>query len=127
MNENNVGGTLPYEVSLLQSLTRITISNNAIGGSIPDSWSGSLSTLEALVLGNNDLTGSLPSSLISNNPNLRQIRLNDNQLSQLPESATNGALTLLNLQNNNLMGPIPPGLSGLSALREWDVGMTVYC
>eukprot|EP00980_Cylindrotheca_fusiformis_P002676 scaffold624_cov150-Cylindrotheca_fusiformis.AAC.9 len=110
VNGNNVGGTMPFEVSLLSSLTRITISGNTIGGSIPDSWS-SLTTLEAIVLGNNMLTGSLPSSLISNNPNLVQIRLNDNQLSQLPESPTSDALTLLNLQNNNLMGPIPEGLS----------------
>jgi Leucine-rich repeat (LRR) protein len=109
---------MPFELSLLPSLTRITISGNNIGGSIPDSWTG-LTTLEAIFLGNNKLTGSLPGFLISNNPNLSQIRLNDNQLSRLPESATSESLTLLNLQNNNLMGSIPTGLKGLNALRKF--------
>jgi Leucine-rich repeat (LRR) protein len=118
VNGNNVGGTMPFEMSLLPSLSRIAISGNILGGSIPDSWTG-LTTLEAIVLANNKLTGLLPGFLISNNPNLRQIRLNDNQLSQLPESATSESLTLLDLANNNLMGSIPTGLKGLNALRKF--------
>ncbi|KAL3940065.1 MAG: hypothetical protein SGBAC_005321 [Bacillariaceae sp.] len=119
--ENNIAGTLPFELSFLTDLTRITISRNNIGGSIPAAWSD-LTKLEAVILSENQLTGELPSSLINNNQNLRQLRLQGNQISQLPQDPIrSAALTLLDLQNNALEGPIPEGLEGLSVLRRAEL------
>ena len=95
------------------------IRQNALGGSIPDSWT-TLTTLELVSLGLNELTGTLPESLINNNPNLRSIFLEDNKLSGgLPLSPVSNALTQLRLNGNDLEGPIPSGFSGLSVLRKF--------
>jgi len=117
--ENNVGGYLPFELSFLTELTRITISRNGIGGSIP---AFDLTKLEAVILSENRISGELPSSLINNNQKLRQIRLQGNQISQLPQDPIRSSvLTILNLQNNALEGPIPEGIQGMSALRKSNV------
>ncbi|KAI9337808.1 hypothetical protein BDR26DRAFT_449503 [Obelidium mucronatum] len=57
----NLTGALPADLSLLNRLTYLDLSNNTFNGSIPSSWSV-LGSLSYLNLQNNNLTGAVPPS-----------------------------------------------------------------
>ncbi|XP_062197181.1 receptor kinase-like protein Xa21 isoform X2 [Phragmites australis] len=134
-------GFLPDSLSSLStSLKYLSLSQNAISGSIPKDI-GNLFNLQVLDLAYNSFTGSLPSSL-SRLKNLRDFFGNDNNISgsiplaignltelislYLGSNAFSGRLpnTLANLtkllelylSNNNFVGPIPSGLFNISTL-----------
>jgi len=65
LHDNNLGGSLPEELSLLRGLQVIELSNNDISKTIPTSLE-SLSRLEYLNLAANMFTGLLPSKFSKN-------------------------------------------------------------
>lgn len=140
--ENKLGGTIPSELSLLQSLRSLDLSQNYIDGEIPTklgqldglqelnlmsnkingripSALGSLSSLSSLDISSNFLSGSIPSDL-GMLLNLESLSMGDNRLTgTIPSTfASLTGLTTLNLFRNQLSGTIPPSLSGLPVLTS---------
>jgi Leucine-rich repeat (LRR) protein len=66
LDRNNLSGTIPLEIALLDGATKIWLSHNQLQGTIPGGSFGELTDLKVLYLENNQLTGDIPESL---NPN----------------------------------------------------------
>jgi Leucine-rich repeat (LRR) protein len=77
--QNGLTGTLPHELSVLQSMKRLALEDGLISGSIPSQY-GDLKALETLDLNFNNITGTLPDSIYTL-LQLRQLDLNDNAIS----------------------------------------------
>uniref|UniRef100_K3ZH37 Receptor kinase-like protein Xa21 n=1 Tax=Setaria italica TaxID=4555 RepID=K3ZH37_SETIT len=134
-------GTLPDSLSNLStSLKILSLSANAISGSIPKDI-GNLFNLQVLDLAYNSFTGNLPSSL-AKLKNLQKFFVNDNYINgsfplaignlrylislylmsnafsgRLPNTLANMTmLSELYLANNNFIGTIPSGLFNISTL-----------
>ncbi|KAG8095163.1 hypothetical protein GUJ93_ZPchr0012g19441 [Zizania palustris] len=113
MNVANLGGQLS-SLGNFTSIVTINLSNNKIGGTIPEDLPV---TLQHLFLSANQLTGSIPSSL-AKLKNLADMSLNDNQLNgQLPDAFDSlVGLVNLDISSNNLTGVLPPSMKSLSSL-----------
>lgn len=119
LSSNNLIGTIPPEVSLLQTdVTTVDLSFNGIWGRIPRAMGDRLENLRLLYLGPNRLTGEIPESLFGLTA-LTHLYLDSCQLSGTISSSI-GRLTMLQglaLHNNNLDGTIPSSVGELTALR----------
>ena len=116
MNDNNLRGTLPWELVLLTNLQQVEFDKNRLSGSIP-SRINELTRLEIFWAMSNDLTGPLPQTFGSS---MVYIDLNENALTgPIPDSwATEMPnLTFLVLQVNQLTGTIPSELGFIDSLR----------
>ncbi len=140
-NKVGLGGTLPWELSLLSELAFLHMNNNGIAGSIPPEF-GELTKLQGLNLGSNQLRGLLPVNFSSSIQymdlatnylegsistawgamlsNAIHLKLDHNELSgQLPSEL--GRLTTLKhlaIDNNAFTGPIPSELGQLTVVTE---------
>jgi hypothetical protein len=63
LDGNNLNGTIPNEVALLQDVSTIWLSNNKLEGTIPGGAFAELPKLTVLFLENNQLTGTVPEKL----------------------------------------------------------------
>ena len=66
LRENSMAGTLPVELSWLDSLSRLNFRNNTISGQIPTEF-GRFSSMIFLQFSTNQLTGTLPTELATLN------------------------------------------------------------
>jgi hypothetical protein len=123
---NNLIGTLPDELGEINSLYKITLSNNQkLTGDIPESifnvdslvWLaiGNCAYLKSISFRENFLTGLIPSD-IGDIDSLQFLYLFDNQLSGPipPELGNLENLEELRLFDNQLTGSIPPELANLN-------------
>ncbi|CAJ1946794.1 unnamed protein product [Cylindrotheca closterium] len=93
LDENDMSGVLPKELSRLSMMETLSLSSNRITGSIPASLF-TMKHLYSLVLSHNQLTGAIPES-------------------------RNGALQILNLSHNyKLTGQIPESLTQQTSLKH---------
>jgi len=130
MDDNNVVGALPNELSSLSKLRSISLENGGLRGTLPSSL-GELQHLIKIDLDYNNITGTLPNSLalasnllvldMNNNalsgpinvvgqiPSLRFVQLHNNMLSGIPPGSLAGLKNLeaLELYNNSFVGSIP--------------------
>ncbi|QHO17993.1 uncharacterized protein DS421_10g316790 [Arachis hypogaea] len=83
LSENNLVGSIPKEITLLDGLHSLNLSNNHLIGKIPNKI-GNMTSLESFDVSSNQLSGTIPSSM----PALT-------------------SLSHLNLSYNNFSGPIP--------------------
>ncbi|KAI3948533.1 hypothetical protein MKW92_018102 [Papaver armeniacum] len=100
LSDNMFAGPIDEDIgnlSAIQAVESLILSNNPLGGSIPKSL-GKMYRLTTLKLENNGLTGTIPAEL-SNSTWLESIVLS----------------------NNNLTGGIPSGLMNLRLFKELDV------
>ncbi|CAL5086094.1 unnamed protein product [Urochloa decumbens] len=115
----NLGGQLGNTLGNFTSLITLDLSNNNIGGTIPD---GLPVTMQKFFLSANQLSGSLPSTL-SSLTLLTSMSLNNNQLSgDIPDvflSLT--GLANLDFSSNNLTGPLPSSMGNLTALTSLHI------
>ncbi|XP_078428601.1 protein STRUBBELIG-RECEPTOR FAMILY 3-like [Wolffia australiana] len=114
LNGANLGGVLGDTLVNFSSIITIDLSNNHIGGSIPE---GLPSTMQRFFLSDNAFTGSIPDSL-STLGSLTDMSLSHNMLSgALPDSfqALTGLINL-DLSFNSLSGTLPPSMASLSSL-----------
>ncbi|KAE8675747.1 CYP711A1 protein [Hibiscus syriacus] len=117
-SNNAISGYLP--TTLPPSLIQISMRNNTIEGTIPQSLQY-LSFLQVLDLSHNKLTDSVPYFLF-NHPSLQQLTLAFNAFTsvQYPSNlGTQSVLIAVDLSNNELQGWLPPFLPlmpNLSAL-----------
>ena len=125
---NNVGGSLPADLSILSQLKELVIENRdavstfaTLGGDIPLVLSN-LSELEVLKLSRNSLRGPVPRDLV-NLEKLRVLHLDDNQLSgPIPRVLGNlTGLEELNLSTNSFEGVIPEELANIAPLKHLDL------
>lgn len=119
--DNQLSGTLPFELGNLSNLDWLQLYGNQLTGSIP-SEIGSLNNLTLLDLGINQLSGSIPKEL-SNLNNLQDLLLDDNQLNgTIPSElgVLNNLLTFW-IDGNQLRGKIPLELRNLTNLNSLNI------
>jgi hypothetical protein len=144
-----VSGTLPPELALMTTLTRVSVRGNldgtGLGGSIPDSY-GALSNMQTVRLQGNVIGGRLPTSLGAWTE-ARIVNIQFNQLTgelpiefgamfnavsiDLSGNLLSGTLPdfiglmqnlgTLSLANNNLVGPMPSDIGKALALSTLDL------
>ena len=118
LQDNNLTGSLPGQLSNLPNLQHLLLLRNELSGAIPTSL-GSLTQLQELSLSQNKLTGSIPTQL-ANLTLLQYLSLSNNMLTgTVPSQLSNlSAVKILDLSTNLLTGQIPTSLGGLSNLEE---------
>ena len=125
---NNLGGTIPGEISLLTNLQELTIVNeltegyfNQIEGFLP-SGLGDLAHLEILRIRGHNIAGPLPNQF-NRLRKLKILDLSDNQLEGIiPDSlGFMTSLEELNLRNNKILGFLPRSIVNLTDLELLDL------
>ncbi|KAJ6299767.1 hypothetical protein OIU76_020702 [Salix suchowensis] len=130
-SSSNLAGSVPDFLGSMQSLSNLRLSYNRLSGEIPASFGKSLmstlllnnqegggmsgpidviasmTSLSQLWLHGNSFTGTIPEN-IGDLSLLRDLNLNGNKLAGLvPQSLADMQLDNLDLNNNQLMGPVP--------------------
>ncbi|CAH8360851.1 unnamed protein product [Eruca vesicaria subsp. sativa] len=109
MDNNQFRGNIREGLRGLHSLRVLDMSNNYLTGVIP-SWIGEFLSLNALFISNNLLEGEIPVSVF-NMLELGPLDLSANNLSgTIPPRLKSIFDVVLNVQDNNLLGPIPDTL-----------------
>mmetsp|Transcript_32921 Transcript_32921/g.49703 ORF Transcript_32921/g.49703 Transcript_32921/m.49703 type:complete len:697 (+) Transcript_32921:122-2212(+) len=124
LDGNFITGSIPTELGRLAAATKISLKENQIKGSIPNEF-GLLTKLKQIYLSRNQITGVLPTS-IGSCTSLQELELAFNSLSgNIPTEI--GHLTKLEslklMRNSHLNGSIPSNIASCTALREismWD-------
>ncbi|XP_040381869.1 protein STRUBBELIG-RECEPTOR FAMILY 3 isoform X1 [Oryza brachyantha] len=119
LNGANLGGQLGNTLGNFTSLITLDLSNNNIGGTIPDNLP---ITLQRFFLSGNQLSGSIPNTL-STLTLLTGLSLNNNHLvGEIPDAfSTLTGLANLDFSSNNLTGPLPPSMGNLKALTSLHI------
>ena len=121
--QNSLTGPMPVELGSFRNLEVLSLWDNQLTDTIPDTL-GNLASLEHLILSGNQLSGAIPASL-GNLSNLRSLRLHGNQVTgAIPGSLGDlSGLEYLSLSQNQLSGTIPDTLGTLTNLEYlylWD-------
>ena len=105
-------------------VTRISLSNLALGGTIP-SRVGEMTWLTSLTLRNLKLSGSIPSTIGSLSL-LTHLDLQDNSLSNtLPSALFNlSTLIYLSIANNTITGSLPSNIESMQSLTALSLSST---
>ncbi|XP_024532303.1 leucine-rich repeat receptor-like serine/threonine-protein kinase BAM2 [Selaginella moellendorffii] len=122
LEQNNLAGPLPPELSLLPRLRFLNISHNNFGYGFPANLSA-IATLEVLDTYNNNFSGPLPPELGALQ-SIRHLHLGGSYFSGAipPELGNLTTLRYLALSGNSLTGRIPPELGNLGELEELYLG-----
>jgi gliding motility-associated-like protein len=117
LNLNNLRGTIPSEIGLLDDLQVLRLGSNEITGPIPDQLTN-LRNLRIVDLRNNEITR-LPNG-IERLQNLQDFRVQNNHIEgQIPAGFGQlRSLTILDLSNNRLTGPVPSALVNATGLQQ---------
>eukprot|EP01018_Ginkgo_biloba_P017568 Gb_32049 [translate_table: standard] len=107
LEENNLRGSIPEEISGCKNITHIYLSYNQLSGSIPDSLA-SLSSLHRLNLSHNKLTGPIPAGF-SRLSGLMTLLVDINELSGEIPALNLTMFQDFNVSYNNLSGRLPEG------------------
>ena len=116
--DNNLTGTIPTEISLLEKLNYLELNLNNLSGDIPESIANIKDLIE-LNLGSNNFSGEIP-SWFGELKNLVYLHLYYNQFTgAIPETIGDmEKLEMLLLDFNQLSGAIPSSLSDLKSIRQ---------
>ncbi|XP_026656426.2 protein STRUBBELIG-RECEPTOR FAMILY 3 isoform X2 [Phoenix dactylifera] len=124
LNDANLGGELGDKLANFTSITTIDLSNNHIGGNIPENLPR---TMMQFFLSANQFTGSIPDSL-SELTLLSDMSVNQNLLTgELPDAFQSlTGLINLDLSSNNLTGQLPPSMQNLSSLTALNIENNLF-
>lgn len=122
MPRNSLQGRIPWELSLLENLTKINFDVNELYGNIPVELSR-LRKLQKLWFNNNTLTGKIPTEF-SSATELESVDFEGNNLnSTLPsEWGSLSNLSYVGLRMNNIVGTLPSEWRALNNLATLDLG-----
>ncbi|KAL5133655.1 Receptor-like protein 6 [Glycine soja] len=123
-SSNKFSSFIPHDIgNYLSSTFFLSLSNNTLNGSIPDSLCKA-SLLQMLDLSINNFSGTIPSCLMMMSDTLVVLNLKNNNLTgQIPDTIPiSCGLWTLNLHRNQLDGPIPKSLAHCSKLEVLDLG-----
>ncbi|KAK7390324.1 hypothetical protein VNO78_25627 [Psophocarpus tetragonolobus] len=123
-SNNKFSSIIPQDIgNYLSSILFLSLSNNTLYGSIPDSLCNA-SNVKVLDLSLNNISGTIPTCLIMMSGTLEILNLKNNNLSgPIPDRIpTSCDLWTLNLHGNLLDGPIPQSLAHCSKLEVLDLG-----
>jgi hypothetical protein len=117
LGSNNLFGSVPDELMLLDSLVELRLNENTLTGSIP-SEIGLPTALTTLVLYENKLKSTIPSE-VGHLTELRTLSIFLNELTGKIPSEIGQLLEMesLSLRNNSLTGSIPSEIASLHKLR----------
>ncbi|KAI9180540.1 hypothetical protein LWI28_005857 [Acer negundo] len=125
LSSNQFSGPIPSDICLLKKLNSLNLNENMFSGSIPDSI-GSCVSLSNINFAQNLLSGKIPDSFGSL-PSLNSLNISTNKLSgEIPVSLSRLKLSLLDLSNNFLVGPVPDSLN-IPAFRDGFSGNPGLC
>eukprot|EP00934_Nitzschia_sp_Nitz4_P002906 Nitzschia sp. Nitz4//scaffold6_size259037//65754//69050//NITZ4_001056-RA/size259037-processed-gene-0.63-mRNA-1//-1//CDS//3329556839//2896//frame0 len=115
---NNLGGTIPEEISRLVSLKTVDISGNDFSGVLPSALKN-MASLTTFKAANNKLSGPIYS--FASNANMLYLDVSNNKLtgtipSELLASATDSEKVVLDISSNRLSGTMPGDLTHLHKL-----------
>ncbi|XP_061368234.1 receptor-like protein 7 [Gastrolobium bilobum] len=118
-SSNKFSAVIPRDIGNYLSVTIfLSLSNNTLRGSIPDSFCNA-SSLQVLDLSNNNISGRIPSCLLTMSESLGVLNLRKNKLKgPIPDMfPASCALKTLDLRGNELDGQIPQSLSNCTKLE----------
>lgn len=112
LHDNAIGGSIPSSLGFIPNLRGVQLFNNRFSGSIPPTL-GLCPLLQTLDFSNNSLSGTIPPTL-ANSTKLFRLNFSYNSLSgSIPTSLTQSQnLMFLALQYNNFSGSIPDTWGG---------------
>ncbi|CAO2831447.1 unnamed protein product [Amaranthus hypochondriacus] len=118
LSKNDLSGDIPPEMGLFSSLRYLNLSWNNLHSRIPPEI-GYLQNLTVLDIRDSALYGFIPGDLCDSSSSLSILQLDDNALTgPIPKEIGNcSSLYLLSLSHNKLSGPIPSSLSKLTRLE----------
>ncbi|VFQ71176.1 unnamed protein product [Cuscuta campestris] len=119
---NYLSGSIPVSLSQSPSLVFLSLHHNNLSGPIPDTWGAGNKTLLVLDLSNNAINGSFPSSF-TKLAALTTLNLGSNKIAGgIPESIRNiSGLAVLDLSKNEFSGEIPKSIPSLPNLTSLNV------
>lgn len=117
---NQIQGNLPQKMIHLRKLTHLAIQGNSLNGPIPE-WINRLQSLTVLAMGSNNFIGTLPSSLAQ--LSLIELFLNDNKLSgDIGMLKSISTLKMMYMQNNEFTGKLDDLFHGsINEFEEIDL------
>mmetsp|Transcript_14530 Transcript_14530/g.30555 ORF Transcript_14530/g.30555 Transcript_14530/m.30555 type:complete len:529 (+) Transcript_14530:57-1643(+) len=112
--DNDIGGTLPFEMQELTNLRFFALERGGISGPIPEEF-GNFPSLLLMDFDFNNLSGTIPDSIWTL-PRIRQLDLNDNALAGTLATAIGNLeqLRFFQIDNNNFEGTIPSEIGNMS-------------
>jgi hypothetical protein len=115
LNHNNLEGTLPAIWSIMTGMDVINLSNNRLRGTLPLAW-GNMDP-QTLWASSNNIDGTFPETWSVMMTSMIQLRLNNNRIvGTLPPSFSAWAqLATFDLSSNRLVGTLPPQWATLSS------------
>ncbi|KNA06112.1 hypothetical protein SOVF_184060 [Spinacia oleracea] len=118
LSKNDLSGEIPPEMGLFSNLRYLNLSRNNLHSRIPPEI-GFLQNLTVLDMRNSALYGLIPGDLCDSSSSLSILQLDDNSLTgPIPQEIGNcSSLYLLTLSHNNLSGEIPSSISMLKGLE----------
>lgn len=121
LENNNLNGSLPSEITSLSFLNSLKLGENNIEGQVPNNI-GQLTNLEILTLNENSISGTLPQS-IWNLQNLTTLDVSNNQLSgTLSNEVENlSKLQYFSIANNAIGGVLPAGIKNFDKLETFNI------
>nr|GMD61800.1 receptor-like protein [Ipomoea batatas] len=121
VRENQLRGSIPNSIGLLNKLESLDAHKNMLSGHLPPSLQN-CSLLLKVDLGGNGFTGEIPRWLGTSFSNLKVLRLRSNEFfGELPQTFCHlTSLHMLDLANNHFFGVIPKCLDNLTAMINID-------
>ncbi|KAF3498026.1 hypothetical protein DY000_02056383 [Brassica cretica] len=119
----SLSGRIGRGLLQLQSLHKLSLSNNNLTGTVNPNLISSLVSLKVVDLSGNGLSGSLPDGFFRQCGSLRAFSVAENKLTgKIPVSVGScSSLASLNLSSNGFSGSMPLGIWSLNTLRSLDL------
>ncbi|MBP2832846.1 hypothetical protein J8281_11675 [Aquimarina sp. U1-2] len=119
LNKNNLTGSLPSSIGVLDRMIQLVLSSNKIGGDLPNSLV-QLTELRSLHISKNEFTGPLPIQKIVNATKISHLYFDGNNFSGPipPEIVQLSNLSFANFSYNQLSGSIPLEITQLPKLAS---------
>ncbi|XP_020276101.1 probable leucine-rich repeat receptor-like protein kinase At5g49770 [Asparagus officinalis] len=118
LDHNQLTGTIPGSIGVVQSLESLRLDNNNLTGQIPETISD-LRNLKLLNLANNNLTGPMPNLTLLNSLDTLDLSQNSFDPSEAPAWFANlENLSSLVIESGGLFGKVPAKLFSLPRLQR---------